>query len=223
MQLYALDKNSPILAIHATRHQNYCCPECRGVVRLRRGRFRQCHFFHLRSHLFCRQHQKSLTHVQIQLHLKSLIPEVMLEKPLPEIGRIADALWENRKTIFEVQYSPISLEEVMRRNADYGKMGYTVVWLLHDSRFNRKQLTPAELYLRQGPSYFVNGTKIYDQVEVIRDGRRVFKGPPIPIDLTLPWTSKRNTFLEKRHLFRLPWKRTYRKFLTLILERFSSY
>jgi competence protein CoiA len=221
MQLYALEENTPILAIHASRHQNYCCPECGATVRLRGGKLRQFHFFHLRSQPFCKQHQKSLTHLQIQLHLKSLIPGAFIEKQFPTIGRIADVAWEERKIIFEVQYSPISLEEVQKRNADYARCGYSVVWLLHDQQFNQRRLSSAETYLRQRPCYFVNGHKIYDQFEVIRDSKRIYRGPSFPIDITLPWTPKRDRFLEKRYSFSFRWKKWYQTLIVKFLERTS--
>lgn len=221
MQLYALEGNTPILAIHASRHQSYWCPECGGAVRLRGGKLRQFHFFHLRSQPFCRQHQKSLAHLQIQLHLKSLIPEAFLEKPFPSIGRIADVAWEERKIIFEVQYSPISLEEVQKRNADYGQCGYFVVWLLHDKQFNQRRLSPAEAYLRQGPCYFVNGYKVYDQFEVVRNSKRIYRGPSFPVDITLPWAPKRNRLLEKRYSLPFHWKKWYQTLISKFLERAS--
>lgn len=186
MQLYALDDNIPILATEALKQKNYQCPECLNSVRLRGGFHRQFHFYHLRWHPSCRQHQKSLPHLQLQLHLKSLIPSSSLEKPFPDIGRIADVAWDEKRLVFEVQCSPISHEEAKTRSEDYARAGYTVVWILHDKRFNKNNLSSAENFLRTGLCYFARGTEIYDQFDIVQNARRVFRGPRLPIDPTLP-------------------------------------
>jgi hypothetical protein len=132
-----------------------------------------------------RRHSKSLAHFQIQLHLKSLIPSLALEKRVK--NRIADTLWEEQKIIFEIQCSPISLDEATSRCNDYISWGYTPVWILHDRTFNRHHLTPAEEYLRSHtPTYFTNGHLIYDQFDVAASLQRTYKGPPLPLDLTRP-------------------------------------
>ena len=186
MQLYALDKSSLILASHAIRDQSYLCPECHGFVRARGGEKRQTHFYHVRRPASCRQHGKSLAHLQIQLHLKSLISTLALEKRFE--NRIADAYWASEKIVFEIQCSPISLEEVKSRCADYQRLGFTPVWILHDQRFNTRRLSPAEAFLRlHTPTYFTDGCRIYDQFEVSLNGRRLYTSPPLPIDPTRPF------------------------------------
>ncbi len=185
MQLYALDKSSLVLASHAVRDRSYICPECHGFVRIRGGGRRQIHFYHARRPASCRQHGKSLAHLQIQLHLKSLIANLTLEKRFE--NRIADAHWAEEKIVFEIQCSPISLAEAKKRCEDYLKLGFTPVWILHDRRFNRFKLTPAEVYLRtQTTTFYTDGRAIYDQFDVCQDFRRVFRGPKIFVNLTLP-------------------------------------
>ncbi len=186
MQLYALDGKSPVFAAKAVKQKNYFCPECGHLVRVKKGPFKHAHFFHARAPLVCRQSGKSLAHLQIQLHLKSLIAGIVLEKPFPLIGHIADAVWEEEKIIFEVQCSPISKEEAQKRNESYEKLGYKVVWLLHGRFFNKKNLSPAERLLRQGPCYFVKELAVYDQFDVVAANRRLFKGPPLRVDLKKP-------------------------------------
>jgi len=186
MQLYALDDNSPILATEALKQKNYQCPECLSPVRLRGGPHRQFHFYHVRSHPSCRQHQKSLAHLQLQLHLKSLIPSSSLEKPFPHISRIADVAWEEKRLVFEIQCSPIPLSEAQSRCEDYARAGYTAVWILHDRRFNKKNLSAAESFLRARSCYFAQTTQIYDQFEILQGSRRVFRGPQLPVDPTQP-------------------------------------
>jgi competence CoiA-like predicted nuclease len=129
--------------------------------------------------ILSRHYGKSLAHQQIQHHLKSLIPSLELEKRLG--NRIADAAWEQRKIVFEVQYSPISLEEAKDRTKAYKSLGYTVVWLLHDREFNQPKPSPGEIYLRKRAiSYFTDGHQFYDQYGSFRT----------PIDLTLPLRKK---------------------------------
>jgi competence protein CoiA len=185
MQLYALDKSSLVLASHATRDYAYICPECHGFVRKRGGERRQAHFYHMRRPASCRQHGKSLAHLQIQLHLKSLIGSLSLEKKFP--NRIADACWSEEKIVFEVQCSPLSLQEAKKRSEDYLNLGYTPVWILHDRRYNRTRLTPAEEYLRSRmTTFFTDGRNFYDQFDVCQASRRLFRGPQILVNLALP-------------------------------------
>ena len=186
MQLFALEGSCPVSATKAEKGKNYVCPECRSAVRVRGGLSRQTHFYHFRASKNCRQNQKSLEHLQLQLRLLDLIggAEAQIECSFPAIQRIADVAWHARKIIFEVQCSPITLQEVEQRVLDYQKEGYRVVWILHDKQFNKGQLSASENYLRALPCYFTNINKtgegiVYDQFEVLKAGRRVFKGAPL--------------------------------------------
>lgn len=236
MQLYALDENSPVLAGEAVKQKNYQCPECLTFVRLRGGPHRQFHFYHTRSRPSCRQHQKSLAHLQLQLHLKSLIPNSSLEKPFSQINRIADVAWEEKRIVFEIQCSPISLSEVQSRSEDYAKVGYTAVWILHDRRFNKKNLSAAEFFLRTRKCYFGRENLIYDQFEILQGSRRVLRGPQLPIDPTQPIfqnnalsfigdlanRSSKNPRATKKRVVkrRLSFKKIYLFFFDAILEKF---
>ncbi len=190
MQLYALKGSNPIAAAKAERGKDYLCPECASTVRLRGGPSRQTHFYHLFLTKKCRQHQKSLEHLQLQLKLFELIgPDAQIECPFPDIRRIADVAWHSKKIVFEIQRSPIPLEEAQSRNGDYQTAGYHVIWILHDKQFNKATLSAAESHLRTTPCYFTNIDKtgngiIYDQFEVIKGIRRLFKGPPLKITPT---------------------------------------
>ncbi len=132
-----------------------------------------------------------ISHRIIQLTLKkALTPqEVWLEHSFPHISRIADVVWPSQKIIFEVQCSPISAKEIQARNRDYQKMGYSVIWILHDRCFNRTRLNAAEHFLRSHSHYFTNINafghgEIYDQFAQIRLGRRVKRSPRYPIILS---------------------------------------
>ena len=191
MQSYALEGFSPISAAYAVKGKNYLCPECRAPVRIRSGPRRQIHFYHLARVGHCRQHQKSQEHLQLQLKLLDLIgmENGQIECAFPSIQRIADVAWHEKKIIVEIQCSPITLGEVQSRNRDYQSVGYEVIWILHQKRFNKNNLSAAESFLRTIPCYFTNIDKegngvIYDQFEILKDSRRLFKGPCLNVSLT---------------------------------------
>ena len=128
---------------------------------------------------------KSVAHGQIQRYLKNQIPSLELEKSLG--SRRGDAVWEERKIVFEIQLSPIALAEALSRNRDYALLGYQVVWILHEGVFNGRKVYSAEKTLRAShPTYYSNGAAIYDQIEVISGRRRIYRSEPLPIDITAP-------------------------------------
>lgn len=191
MQLYAQREDGVVVsAKSAERQTDYCCLECRGKVRVRSGAARRAHFFHLDPTPSCRQHQKGEIHLQLQYYFHAQLPEgdCALEHPFPEIGRIADVAWLSKKIVFEIQYSPISPEEVLARGRDYKSAGWQVVWILHDERFNQGRLTFAERVLSASPHYFTNFDDqgrgiIYDQFEKCSYEARLCRLPPLAIDV----------------------------------------
>lgn len=193
MQLRAYNEKDLVIFAHQAKKQSdYFCLECRGVVRLRSGVHRQKHFFHLSPSQDCRQSGKSMEHLQAQFYLKQLLgEECVLEYSFPSIHRIADCAWISKKIIFEIQCSSISQEEVIRRNEDYASMGYRVVWILHDRRFNQRRLSAAELWLQEHPHYFTNMDMqgkghFYDQLDAVGKGvRRVLLKPAV-VDVSKP-------------------------------------
>ncbi|HSX04282.1 MAG TPA: competence protein CoiA family protein [Rhabdochlamydiaceae bacterium] len=190
MQLYALSQKSLILASQAEKGKDYLCPECSSILRIRGGKERQLHFFHLKANDSCKQHQKGLIHLKLQLHLQTLLSEEnpQLEFHFPEISRIADVACLKSKRIFEIQYSPISLEEAQNRTKDYESLGFRLIWILHDHQFNKRKVSAAEAFLRTKTCYFTDFDKegrgsAYDQFEILRGNRRVFRSPPFKVDL----------------------------------------
>ena len=187
MQLFALDQNgNHVLVEHARRHVDYHCPECSGQLRLREGSVRRAHFYHKHPVEDCRQNNKSIEHLQVQWRLFDLIP-CSLEWRFPEINRIADVVWESEKLIFEVQCSPISAEEVHARHRDYENLGYRVIWILHDRRYNRRKVYPVE----HAPHYYTNIDEegkgmIYDQFDLVQGNSRKTTFAPLVVDLTQP-------------------------------------
>ncbi len=194
MQLFAKDCNNRLVsATGASKGIDYFCRECRGPLRLRGGLHVQLHFYHSSKKTICSQSQKSLHHIQTQQFILNMLEDdtALLEKQFEQIGRIADVVWESKKLIFEVQCSWISKEEVKQRNADYKSLGYNVIWILHEMRYNRERPSGAEVYLRASPHYFTNIDPqgrgwIYDQMERTKRGLRISDGQRKAVRLDLP-------------------------------------
>ena len=74
---------------------------------------------------YCQGMNRKTPHRAIQKTIKAHMPQVILEKSFPEIHRIADVAFPSKKIVYEIQYSPISLKEVQKRNRDYTSLGYT--------------------------------------------------------------------------------------------------
>ncbi len=178
-------QGNPVRADKASRGELYTCFECNRPLRLRSGRRRRPHFYHL-STSTCRLQMRSTFHLKIQDFLQQqLSPEkIILEQPFPTIRRIADLVWPAKRWIFEIQCSPISAMEVERRMADYKLAGYRVIWILFDQQFNRPSLSDAELFLQAHPYYFISKELfIYEQLCQISQGRRIATSKRYPIYL----------------------------------------
>lgn len=185
MQLYALDpQGSPCYVKQADRTLIYTCPECKLPLRIRGGPSKQLHFYHPALSSPCRQKEKSPEHIQTQLYLFGQLASSQMEAPL--LNRIADIFDPVRKLVIEVQCSPITVQEAQMRISDYEKMGYQILWILHDKRFNKQRLSSSELFLRSCGAYYTNIDKdgkgiLYDQFEILHQGHRLFKGPKLPL------------------------------------------
>lgn len=190
MALYAVDDDDLIHAADAEKGGQYWCLECFGPVKRRYGRSRIPHFYHVSRAPSCRLYSKSEDHLLVQIELQKLFPEkaLQLERPFPQISRIADLCWEDEKIVFEIQCSPISLAEASARIRDYASIGYEIIWLLDDRKFNRRVLTPAEELLRRHWTYYLKIRRgrpgeFYDQFEVVVECKRIKKGKKFPLNL----------------------------------------
>lgn len=194
MQLFALDQDGhPIAARNANKKREYICLECQAAVRCRSGPHRQAHFYHLRPTAACKLSGKGMAHLQAQSRLLQILPEgeCFLEHRFPNLNRIADVAWLPRRLIFEIQCSPISADEIAARNRDYASIGYQVVWILHDDRYNQRRVSDAEQALKDHIHYFTNIDAndqglFYDQHERIKGSFRLHKSLPFPVDLSQP-------------------------------------
>lgn len=194
MLLYAYDLNGSSIFIDRARRQvDYKCIECGTLLRVRGGIHRRLHFYHVEPTVRCRHQQKGTIHLQVQRTILNQLPggEGQLEYPFPTIRRIADVAWIPQKLLFEVQYSPISAEEVINRTADYRSIGWEIAWIFHDHRYNQSRLSAAEQALRSTPHYFTNINEkgegvIYDQFDVHHRSGRSSLFSPLPLYLGIP-------------------------------------
>jgi len=191
MQLHAFGKNGLIYVDDAEKGVPYTCAGCKQEVRVRGGRFNIRHFYHVNPKKKCVFRPRSLTHLAIQQAIMKMFPkgEIALEFPMPAIKRRADAFWNKKKIVFEVQCSRITLMEVERRERDYAKVGCRVVWILSDKKFNKRLVSPAEKELRLKPCYYSSHAHgmsgyFYDQFELIQRSVRTRKSPRTKVRLS---------------------------------------
>jgi competence CoiA-like predicted nuclease len=151
-------------------------------------------------------------HRTIQNKILSIIasPDVVLEYKVG--SHIADVYWPSQKTVFEVQCSPISLNEAKRRTEDFEKLNLNIIWILHQKTFNKKYMSRAEMFLLGHKRVFYSNISqagegiIFDQEEALYFNKRLYKSPPNEIFLHLPYKkafSKRTLF--KGELRSLSW------------------
>ena len=191
MQLYAYKDSQLVFIDDAEKGVSYICQGCNEEVRVKGGRFLTRHFFHVKPRRRCTFRQRSMRHLAIQLAIKKLIPSTILEHQFSNLHRIADVYWPQKKIVFEVQSTPITAMEIAKRERDYNSIGLEVIWILSDHLFNKFYVTPAEEILRTRSTYYTsigfNKEGIfYDQFEVIYQKKRLFRLPPIEVQITRP-------------------------------------
>ena len=130
-------------------------------------------------------------HLSIQKYIIAHLPqgEGFIEFPLPK--HYADVAWPKRKIVFEIQCSKITAEAAHQRTKDYIKMGYNIVWILHQLTFNRKTATTTEYLLRKQNCLYTNISStghgnIYDQFEIYRFRKRLWRSRPLIVDISNP-------------------------------------
>jgi competence protein CoiA len=204
MAFYAVDDDDLIDAADAEPRKIYWCLDCFGPVKRRVGKNRLSHFYHLKTTPQCRLYSKTEDHLLAQIQLQKSFPEgaLQMERPFIQIDRVADLCWEKEKVVFEIQCSPMSEKEAEMRIHDYRSVGYEVIWLLDDKRYNKRVARPAEEFLRQFSTYYLlieKGltSRCYDQFEIFSDGKRVRRGRRIPLDLQKIRNRPQGTFNEE--------------------------
>ena len=194
MQRFAFSKDGRYIeAIKAEQSIDHYCPECHGVVRVRRGEERSPHFFHRAISTSCHIRQKEGIHRAVQMWLLHSLGDenCTCECYFPDICRVADLAFHPQKIVFEVQVSPISSEEAMRRTLDYWAIGWHVIWLLHAVRYGKAHASAFEKILACVPHYFTDiGYKtgsIWDELSSVRSTRRFwYTIPPLRKKIDTP-------------------------------------
>ncbi len=184
MLFYAIN-DTTFSADEAQKGVTYHCPECQGRVRLRGGQLRRLHFYHLKEYHSCRHNGKSHAHLRLQQSLAPLL-SAHVEYHFPSIRRIADLYSPKKNLVVEVQCSPLSIEEMERRNHDYASLNLRVVWILLERRFRHHHFRFAH--------YFTNGYTLYDRLEGERFRVDLSQEIPVPQGIKLP------NFLKEREI-----------------------
>ena len=205
MALYAVNEDDLIHASDAEPRKIYWCMDCFGPVKRRRGRLRFPHFYHVSPAKQCRLYSKTQDHLLVQIQIQKSFPSgiIQIERPFSKINRVADLCWENEKIVFEIQCSLMSPKEAEMRIHDYRSIGYEVVWLLDDKKYNKRIIRPVEKYLREKSAYYMTikqglTSNFYDQFEIFAEGKRVKKGKKLQIDLKCI-RNRPNIFFSEKH------------------------
>ena len=147
----------------------------------------------------------------IQVRLPSLESHIFF----PNIQHASHLVWLKKQIAFQIQDRPISLQQACHIQSAYRSLGFQLVWILDKRYFNQKNPSLTEHFLRSQIAYFASldakqHVMIYDQFEIISQGKRLFQSPPLPIDLSHPFYLKAPFDLSP---FKLPW----------LKKRLSSY
>lgn len=187
MQQYALSmEGKRIYCIEASSGVDYICPECKNIVRVKKGKLRKAHFFHKNELVSCHLRYKHEFHSQVQSWIVEQLNSnyCTVECFFPTITRIADVAYHQKKCVFEIQVSPISAQEALERTYDYYSIGWHVIWILHAATFGGVISSEFEKNIMHIPHYFTdigyaNG-KVYDEASyVLGKNRRFFSFPPL--------------------------------------------
>ena len=75
--------------------------------------------------------------------------------------------------------------------SDYESLGYDVIWILDDKKFNKRYLNKAEVIMRSRGGQYVSLSKhrcmFYDQVEQCRNRKQAQKTEPFKINIGSPY------------------------------------
>ena len=119
-----------VLAQHAEKEMCYFCPVCDERMVLKKGCHNIAHFAHPRQsdHLGVGE---STLHHQLKLRLFRMLSKqysnVQLEPYLSEIQQIPDIVVG--QYAIEIQLSPISVQQMIKRTEGLAQKGYRVIWL----------------------------------------------------------------------------------------------
>lgn len=126
MQIAFDEANHRICADKATKDHTYHCPLCGNALILRQGELNIPHFAHEANTCTDKwTYDMSEWHYIMQNRFQPEQREVVV-KHMEQTHR-ADIL--NGNQVIEFQHSPISMKEIIERNAFYTSAGYNVAWV----------------------------------------------------------------------------------------------
>lgn len=136
--LVAKLNETKIEAFIAQRGPEYRCPSCSGVVVLKKGRMVIDHFAHKPPTDCAWAKGETRAH----LEAKSFVFEALIERGLrAEIEKVVDTLHGDRRAdvmvwspngcrvAFELQHTPIELNEIEARSFSYARAGIAQIWI----------------------------------------------------------------------------------------------
>ena len=194
MQYYALDGESIVQAIQAVRQKNYLCPECRSHVRLRKGPERQPHFYHLSAPSFLQSKQQEFDASYDPMDLAGSFAsrrsrhgeDLLLYRTdcRRRLGKAKNCLSKSSARPSRPK-RPYKGARLIKASVTNRSGSYTINAII------KRRSSLAESYLRKNRCYYTDidekgHGKIYDQWDIAKGGRRIFRGPPLPVDLTKP-------------------------------------
>jgi len=138
------------------------------------------------------QGRGSVLHKIVQSYICHALPpgSTKIEYMHCSLNRIIDIFWTQENIGFEIQCSPISLEEIKARCSDYKRANILVIWILHQKTFNKKYLPLSEFYLRHNEiCYYTNisltgNGYIYDQKDFLYNRMRTQVSAHHPINIS---------------------------------------
>lgn len=135
--LSAYDKeNGYVLAMEAHKDEGpFHCPECEEELILKQGRVKIAHFAHLpNSDCSYAGEPESTEHSSVKLEIYEAlrsqpgVSKLQVERYLKEVRPDISFYFENTYIAIEVQISPLSLDELIRRTTAYTQKNIYVLW-----------------------------------------------------------------------------------------------
>ena len=140
-----------VAASTAQRGAHYQCPNCSGIMILRKGRIVKAHFSHKPPFDCSLGKGETVAHMNAKLVIENALLKRELEVKLefvvntPRGDRRADVMtWSphtERGIVFELQHTEISLDEIEDRAWSYASAGIAQIWIpfLQDTVLERAE------------------------------------------------------------------------------------
>jgi competence protein CoiA len=113
----------------------FFCPECEGELILKQGRVKRAHFAHLPdADCAYAGEPESAEHIEAKLEIYEAlrsqpgVEKVQVERYLKEVRPDISFYFEGSYVAIEVQISPLTLDELIRRTSAYTRKNIYVLW-----------------------------------------------------------------------------------------------